>query len=67
MKLGILCLLIWYLPAQPVSDDARDYQQCTARCNQKLVECYWKKPKNDPGTKCDDQWSDCNVKCRSKN
>lgn len=67
MNISILCLL-WYLPlSTPTSDDAIDYQRCTARCNQKLVECYWKKPKNDPGTKCDEQWDACYVKCRPKN
>lgn len=56
---GVLSLFIGY---SELSEDARD---CSAKCNQDLVKCYYQKPSNDPGTKCDDQWEKCNSKCQT--
>lgn len=56
---GTLSLLTWY--SEP--EDAQDYQKCSAKCNQEVVECYWNRTTDDDGTKCDDQWSKCNEKC----
>jgi hypothetical protein len=63
--LGLILCASVSAPASQDSD-AQEYQRCSAKCNSELVKCYWEKPADDPGGKCDAQWDKCNVKCRPK-